>query len=1246
LPPPPSRCKPTLYVRLISACVAGLLFSTSALAQILPPLPSTLRSWTATGSGDWGDASNWSGGNIPTATDHNAFFGNLDEGNESFVTNDADRFIGSLWFDAGTFYTLQGTGEIKLKRSGEHLIVVRSKAGDPQSEHNIENVINVSEHNVPGDGGLIENYSEGGLRLGGRFALGDHSVIFSGTGAIHIAGEITGNEASQSSNGNIKIEGAAGTVENVHVIFSGYNPTKGGKLDVYDRGFAIFKRDQALGSQTDKYVNFGGTVGFRSHIETDLTYSTFSQNTHIYAAGLGIVRLEGTQQIGAIYNDGGKNTIAIRIGTKSDNGRLVTGFGSRGDRKGGLELSNYVGGDGSFLKLGPGLIVLNNTSNQVNNWGHNTTLHAGVLRIGNANSLAAVNLIFEGGIHTGKHGGILELGYSNSDGSAWSRSLGTGDDQVRWTGDGGFSAFGGARSVSLSNNGTDNAALTWDSTAHFLGDGHALLLSSRYANNVITFTNDINLNGKQREVRVARGENPALGATSAHAVLSGVLSGAGGGLLKTGDGLLYLTGSNTYTGATRIEAGALRGAAENTSSNIVLAGGILGLDGNFNRSLGTGGNRIRWAGSGGFAAYGSARTINIGSSNTVLTWGAANFVGDGQELRFGHHTADATVRWNRKLNIGSGTRTIHIENGNHPGADVDFRQAISGTADSALRLVGNGRIDFTANNSELLAGKISIYGAELRLHGAGKLSKIAAFDIRHGGELALRNSSGNASTRLKQTVTDSDTNTTTLGAEILLSAGNLLLESTGTDDISEQIGDLRLAGGSNTITLRSNGAEVELHINQLHRDADSRATLNLFRLGSSSATTRLKLTHSASDYAINDVPGGDEIIPWATNGDDWLVARSNGENHFLEPLVNYWDATGTSANWVSASNVRVNASGIELTGTAERAINSLVMKGDLDIAGHRLTLNSGGLIALNSTTFTGTSGSHLTTGLPGPGARRPLYIHVANGFTIAGAVQLFGWMDVIKSQTGTLTINSTANHQIGSLYVHQGTVDLSGSGNLTINADGSGRHYRIYIGDGAGTDILILPGGRWNPIRKSGGLPSITLRGTPYDPRGPEYSGGEAILQLGGNGGSDRKTYGAGTKQQLANLHIEGRGTIDWRGGEVGLANILWIDELTFSSTSDILFIRNWYEYEDLFLVKKVNFDTALLSQIVFEGYQDYFPTLKDYDANYWQITPWGAPEPSTYGAILGVVGIGLVAWRRRRTTKQGDLNRTVPQAR
>jgi len=1218
-PPPVSICKSRICVSIVSACAAAFLLVSSATAQLLPSLPSSYKEWNGPNiDGSWGTGP-WIGGS-PGQSD-NVFFA---PSTEQADLSTGDHTVRSLWFEAGSFYTLNGSGTIKLDSGTPtgHVLVVTNDASAPkQSETHIASDIQLDGSFGGQDNrARIENWSEGGLLISGLFKSSDHNVQFGGSGAIHISNRIT-NQDGNRGNSNFYIQGSEGTAENVHVILSGNNDQSfGGILRVNNRGFLIVKEDQALGEGSNKVVNLGGTLALRSHRETPLTYAKPGQNNYISLYGDGIVRIAGTtKRIGALYNDGGWNSLEMRI-DQTTSETAPTGFGSRGDRSGGLELRNYVGLTTEFHKLGPGLIVLNNQygGGDANSWGKDTRLKAGVLRIANANSLpTASNLVFDGGIH----GGILELGY----GSSWSRSLGTGNNQVRWTGDGGFSAYGTAREVKIVDAQNNLVSLTWGSTEHFLGDGHALLLSSRYADNVITLTNAINLNGQSREVRVARGENTAYG------VLSGVLSGSGGGLLKTGDGLLHLTDSNTYTGATEIRAGALRGADGNSSSNIVLAGGILGLDADFTRGLGTGGSQIQWAGSGGFAAYGGGeRSLQLGGNSNTVNWGDANFIQDGEELRFGHYSAHGTIVWHKdkEFALGSGTRTIRVERAeaNKAGdlADVHFAGALTSANTTQLYLVGNGLIDFSHENAALLAGKIMIYGAELRLHGPGRVASTATegnapdYFLRYGGKLTLDNNQES-----------SENDRIHNASEITLATGALTLQGRSTQQVTETLGKVTIDSGANVIDILSFvGQKAELFIDSLLRGADSRSTLDV-TLGADGETL-LRLKNSASAHAL----GG--IIPWATTGKDWLAPTQVWSDHYLRALDSSLYETGSESGWSTAHNIKTAGDIL----SANREINSLILNGNLILDGYTLTINSGGLLVAQDWTMHGASGSTLTTG----SSDRPLYIHNNGRLTLGksggndGYVEIKGGMDVVKSGTGVLVLNGGhyshplrafegGNHQIGDLYIHQGTVILL-DGTISVKD-------RIYIGDGAGTDKLILPPSTqvWNPIRKAGGgLPSITLRGTPYDPRGPEYGGDQAILQLGGDGPS----YGAGTKQKLANLHIDGRGTIDFRGGDVGLANTLWIDELTFSSTSDILFIRNWYEYEDLFLVKKVHngveFDQALLPQILFEGYQDYETTLKDYNADYWQITPFGngVPEPATYGAILGAVGIGLVAWRKK----------------
>ena len=158
--------------------------------------------------------------------------------------------------------------------------------------------------------------------------------------------------------------------------------------------------------------------------------------------------------------------------------------------------------------------------------------------------------------------------------SSYTATIGTANGNVNWgdssnvndRGSGGFSAFGGPVTVNLiSVNGDNN--IFWEDTS-FVNSGYALVFGSTRSDSRIELTDNLSLtqappavsggtndfNYNLREIRVI--DNPS--STTDFTRFSGIITGSvRDDLLKTGNGILELTGANTFTGGVVVAEGSL-----------------------------------------------------------------------------------------------------------------------------------------------------------------------------------------------------------------------------------------------------------------------------------------------------------------------------------------------------------------------------------------------------------------------------------------------------------------------------------------------------------------------------------------------------------------------------------------------------------------------------------------------------------------------------------------------------------------
>jgi fibronectin-binding autotransporter adhesin len=320
-------------------------------------------------------------------------------------------------------------------------------------------------------------------------------------------------------------------------------------------GMLNIQNNQAVGTTAGGVtVNYGAAMELQHVAGIAIGAESLSINGSGISSNGALRNISGDNILGGTVTLGGDSCI------QSDAGNLI--LNATNAITGNYNLSLQGAGNGmvnGIISTGSGTITKDGfgtwTLSGNNSYTGKTTIKRGALQAMNETSLPSDSLLcLDGGVFQNGNNSVV-----------FSRALGTSGNKFQWTANGGgFSAGIGAMSVNVGGSG---AALTWGSSvgSNLVG---TLKLGSLTAANVTTFQNPVNLNGSNRTIQVD--DNPV--STADYVVMAGAISSGSGtaGIVKTGAGILLLTGINTYNGGTTISGGTLALADTGTLASTII----------------------------------------------------------------------------------------------------------------------------------------------------------------------------------------------------------------------------------------------------------------------------------------------------------------------------------------------------------------------------------------------------------------------------------------------------------------------------------------------------------------------------------------------------------------------------------------------------------------------------------------------------------------------------------------------------
>jgi len=574
---------------------------------------------------------------------------------------------------------------------------------------------------------------------------------------------------------------------------------------------------------------------------------------------------------------------------------------------GNVALSGVVSGSGGLVKAGAGTATLS----AINTYSGNTTVNAGTLALGAGGGAGAVR-----GTATVNSGATLKataadaLGYNNDGTQVSQLNITSG------TFDNGANANQGYRTNVTLTGGTisSSGGGTFNFTSGY-GITSAASATTSTISGGITLRDNANMT-----------INVADGSAATDLLISGVISGSGGAITKTGAGTLSLTGLNSFTGGLTANAGTLTvgngnalgtGTAtlngitlNNTGSSMTLGNAISIGAGGATVALSSGAGNLTLSGaiSGagnltvappggplnsiylGFSANTLTGTITIanssGNNQTVTRINSANagsataawVIGGAQDrgtsLEFGTGTISfGSLSGSGLIVGGSGTQTMSV--GALGSSTFSGKIQNGGGGTVALTKLGTGMLTLSGTSS--YTGPTAINAGTLNITGA--LSGSGAVTVNNGGTLAGSGSIAGATTVASGGALAPGNN----GAGTLTLSGGLTL-NTGA------VLNMELAGTATSDKLAVSGTF----------SATGTTTINLTALGGFTGSGTYPLITGASgissgNFAIGAMPSGYVGALGASAGTLNLTVMTVQEN---------WRLTyfGTTANTGNAAD--------------------------------------------------------------------------------------------------------------------------------------------------------------------------------------------------------------------------------------------------------------------------------------------------------------------------------------------------------